>query len=266
GPARLPLTIVEGQSGGRNLGFRVEDATGRRFIVKFDIVSNPDLESAVDVIVSRIFWTIGYNVPQDTLVRFRREDLRLAPDAEIAPRTGGPRRMTEHDLGVMLAVAPQKPDGTWRASASQMLDGVPLGGVKPEGVRLDDPNDTVRHENRRVLRGLRVFAAWLSHTDMKEDNFVDLYVEEDGRRFVRHHLVDFGEALGAHQAETGRMEDGFEYVVDWEKNGLSALTLGLRVRPWERQRQTPWPQIGAFSAEPFEPERWREAYPFFPFF
>jgi hypothetical protein len=266
GPPRLPLVVEGGKTGGRNLGFRARDASGRRFVVKFDLQSNPDLETAADVIVSRIFWTIGYNVPQDTLVRFRREDLRLAPDAEVAPRTGKPRRMTERDLDELLAESPRQRDGSVRASASQLLDGVALGGVRPEGVRKDDPNDTVRHEQRRVLRGLRVFAAWLSHTDVKEDNFVDMYVEENGRRFVRHHLVDFGEALGAHQAETGRMEDGFEYVVDWEKNGLAALSLGLWERPWERQRQTRWPSIGAFSAEPFDPVRWREAYPFFPFF
>jgi hypothetical protein len=266
GPPQPPLLIVDGKSGGRNPGFRAQDATGRQFIVKFDLMSNPDLETAAHVVVSRIFWTIGYNVPQDTLVRLRRDDLQISPKAEIAPRTGKPRRMTAADLDAILTGSPRQPDGSWRASASQLLEGVPLGGVKPEGVRVDDPNDTVRHEHRRVLRGLRVFAAWLSHTDIKEDNFVDMYVEENGRRFVRHHLVDFGEALGAHQAETGRMEDGFEYVVDWEKNALSALTFGLRVRPWERQRQTRWPSIGAFSAEPFDPERWREAYPFFPFF
>ena len=65
----------------------------------------------------------------------------------------------------------------------------------PEGVRDDDPNDTVPHEHRRELRGLRVFAAWLNHTDMKEDNTLDMFVEEGGRHFVKHHLVDFGEAF-----------------------------------------------------------------------
>lgn len=266
GPPRLPLQVIGGKAGGRNPGFRAEDADGRRFVIKLDRPENPDMQSGTDVLVSRIFWTIGYHVPHDTLVHFRPGDVTIAPGAETVPRTGKGRPMTRKDLEEMFDEAPQQPDGSYRASASELVEGTPLGGVVPEGVRLDDPNDRVRHEHRRVLRGLRVFAAWVSHTDMKEDNFLDAYVKEDGRRFVRHYLVDFGEALGAHPAETGRPEDGFEYVVDWEKNGLAMLSLGLWQRAWELPRGTPWPSIGAFAAEPFDPETWREAYPFWPFF
>ena len=265
GPPQLPLEVIAGKGGGRNPGFIARDASGRRFVVKFDRKANPLMQTGTDVLVDRIFWTIGYNVPADTLVRFRRADLRLAKDAEITPKIGKPRAMTWADVDAILATSPRGQGGSYRASASEWLAGVPLGGIAPEGVRVDDPNDTLAHEHRRVLRGLRVFAAWLSHTDMKEDNFLDLYVHENGRRFVRHYLVDFGEALGGHQAEFGRAEDRWEYIVDWEKNGLALLALGLWIRPWERLRPTPWPSIGGFTAERFAPAKWREAYPFRPF-
>src|SRR5690349_24311134 len=43
------------------------------------------------------------------------------------------------------------------------------------------------------------------------------------------------------------------------------LAFGLWKRPWEDLKPTPWPSVGSFSAQPFDPEAWREAYPFWPF-
>ena len=266
GPPQLPLQIKSSKTGGRNPGFLVEDASGRKFLIKFDREANPGMQTGTNQIVNRLFWTIGYNVPQDSVVYFGRDDLTIAPGAELSPDVGKPRAMTRADLAEVLTEVPTRADGTIRATASQFLDGKPLGGPPARGTRKDDPNDTVPHEHRRVLRGLRVFAAWVSHTDMKEDNMLDMLVEEDGRKFVRHYMIDFGEALGAHRAETDRMEDGWEFVVDWEKNAMSLVALGLWIRPWEKEKVTPWKEVGAFESTVFDPERWREAYPFWPFF
>jgi hypothetical protein len=265
-PPQLPIVVRSGKTGGRNPGFLAEDATGRKFLIKFDREANPDMQSGTNQIVSRIFWTIGFNVPQDTLLHLRPRDVSIGSKAKIRPPVGKERKMTQKDLDAIFRAAPRSPDGTFRVTASQFLEGEPLGGPPAKGTRKDDPNDVVPHEHRRELRGLRVFAAWVSHTDMKEDNMLDMYVEEDGRKFVRHYFIDFGEALGAHRAETGRMDDSWEFVVDWEKNALAFMALGLWVRPWERETPTPWPEVGAFTADPFDPERWREAYPFWPFF
>lgn len=169
------------------------------------------------------------------------------------------------DVDELLRLVPQWPDGHYRASASQFVPGIPKGGRAAEGVREDDPNDYVAHEHRREARALRVFAAWLNHTDVKEDNTLDAYVEENGRRFLRHYLIDFGEAMAGHAAEKGRMEDGYENWLDWEMQGKAMLSFGLWVRPFEHLEETPWPSVGSFSADHFDPERWREAYPYWPF-
>ena len=165
----------------------------------------------------------------------------------------------------ILAPAPRPAEGVYRAFASEILEGIPKGGWPAEGVRADDPNDVVPHEDRRELRALRVFAAWLGHTDMKEDNTLDMFVDEGGRRFLRHYLLDFGEALGGHPAEKGRREDGWEYVWDWGAQTRALFSFGLWRRPWEDIRPTRWASIGSFTAEGFDPRRWREAYPYFPF-
>ncbi|HYO95825.1 MAG TPA: hypothetical protein VER33_14990 [Polyangiaceae bacterium] len=266
GPPRAPLQVVKGKSGGGNPGFVVRDATGRTFIIKFDTLENPELQTTAGIVVNRIFWTLGYNVPSDNVFDFRRAELSISPEATYTDAFNRTVPMDAAFVDAVLRTSPQANDGSYRAFASEFLKGVPKGGFAANGVRPDDPNDVVPHEHRRELRGLRVFAAWVAHTDIKEDNTLDVYVEQGGRRFLRHYLLDFGEALDAHAAEKGRWEDGWEHFIDWENQFKATFSFGLWKRPWEDRQPTRWASIGAFSATPFDPLRWREAYPFAPFF
>jgi hypothetical protein len=266
GPPQLPITVVAGKSGGGNPGFFARDTRGYTYLIKFDTKDNPEMQTATGVIVNRIFWTLGYNVPNDNVFTFARADLHLSPDAKVGDELKRKRAMTEEDVEEILATAPCWPDGSYRALASEFLPGKPVGGFAYAGVRDDDANDVVAHEHRRELRGLRVLSAWVNHTDMKEDNTLDMWTEEDGRRFVRHYLIDFGEAFGSHAAEKGHLQDGWEHTWDWQKNPRAMFSFGLWLRPWEEIVPAPWLSVGPFVAEPFEPELWRSAYPFFPFF
>lgn len=266
GPPIPPITIVAGKGAvGGNPGFIARDTTGRRFVVKFDRKENPEMQTGGSVVVNRFLWALGYNVPSDTIFTFSRDQLHIDAEATIDDEFGRERPFAEADLDAILAESPTRPDGSYRASASQFIDGIPVGGFAMQGRRRDDPNDVIDHEHRRELRGLRVFAAWLGHTDMKEDNTLDAWVEDGGRHYLRHYLLDFGEALGGHQAEKRRMEDGWEHLWDYRAQGRALLSFGLWKRPWEEQENTPWRSIGAFSAEHFDPALWREAYPYLPF-
>ena len=266
GPPVRPFVISSGKSEGGNPGFFVKDAEGKVFLVKFDPVANPEMQTSASVIVGRFMWALGYNVPRDHIFIFKREELTIAPDARMTDAMKRKRPLTVTDVEKVLATSPRTSDGSYRATSSEFLAGVPRGGLRPEGVRPDDPNDRVAHQHRRELRGLRVFAAWLGHTDVKEDNFLDMYVTDGGRKYLRHYLVDFGEALGGHQAEKSLLEDGWEYVVDWEMSSKALLALGLWKRPWEGQKSTPWKSVGYFGNSHFDPREWREAYPFWPFY
>jgi len=243
----------------------IKDATGRRFLVKFDTLEDPELQTAAGVIVNRIMWTTGYNVPSDHVFVLRTDQLGIEHDATYLDVRKRKQPFTWQNVRQVLRTAPRSADGSYRAFASQFLDGVPKGGFSPDGTRSDDPNDTVSHEHRRELRGLRVLAAWVGHTDIKEDNTLDVYVTENGKRFLRHYLLDFGEALDGHAAEKNRPEDGWEHFVDWEMQTKATLAFGLWQRPWEHIQPTRFRSIGSFTATPFDPKRWREAYPFWPF-
>ena len=252
-----PFEVTNAKRGGANPGFIAKDARGIKYLIKFDTVENPGQQTATNAIVQRIFWTLGYHTPSDYVVHFQRGQVT------IAPKLHG--KFHDDDLDVMLKAATRRADGAFRATASQFLGGIPKAGWSDRGTRRDDPNDRVRHENRRVVRGLRVFAAWLNHTDMKEDNTLDMYEGEKGQGHLVHYLVDFGEAFGGHQSEKNQPQIGFEHALDWKNQSKALFALGLWHRPWEAQRPTRWPQVGYFSAVAFDPARWRERYPYTPF-
>lgn len=265
GPPRPPLVVKSSKTGGGNAGFVAQDATGRRFLIKFDNPDNPELQTASSVIVNRFFWTIGYNVPVDHVMTLARRDLAVAPGAHFENAVGDRRRFDEGALDEILARVPHYADGTFRITSSEMVSGKAKGGFAMAGRRRDDPNDVIPHEHRRELRGLRVFSAWLDHTDMKEDNTLDVWVNEGGKHYLRHYLLDFGEALGGHAAEKHRREDGYEHFWDWAAQGRALISFGLWRRAWEDREAAPFAAVGSLPAEDFDPRSWHEAYPFAPF-
>ncbi|HEY6077375.1 MAG TPA: hypothetical protein VIW29_01145 [Polyangiaceae bacterium] len=265
GPPRRPFSIIGGKLGIGRPSFLLQDGTGRRFRVQFDTERNPELRTAAGVIVNRIFWTAGYNVASDHVFELRKDELAIAPNATYINAQKNERRMSREAIDAILFTAHRREDGVYRALASQLVPGIPKGGFKTKGQRRDDANDRVNHEHRRELRGLRVLAAWVAHTDIREESTLDVYVERNGRRFLRHYLVDFGEALSGHASTSGRAEDGWEHYLDWEMQTKATFAFGLWKRPWEDVHATPWPAVGSFAARPFDPTAWREVYPYWPF-
>ncbi len=257
GPPQAPLTIFKAKDQGDSPGFFVTDVRGARYLLKFDTVENPEQQTGTGPVVGRLLWAAGYFAPAEHVVYFARDELVIG-EAVAA-------HVSEADVTRMLRTATRRADGAIRGVASEFVPGKPKGGWSPHGRRADDPNDRIAHEHRRVLRGLRVFSAWLGHTDVKPDNTLDVYVEEDGRHFLRHYLVDFGEALGGHQSGKDQREIGWEHGWDWRGQGLGLVTLGLWVRPWEHQHKTPWKSVGYFGTVPLDPRRWRGRYPYEPF-
>jgi hypothetical protein len=263
GPSRdAAWTVIRAKTQGVTPGFDIQDARGQVYLIKFDPPGELGTTSAAAVISGRILHAIGYNVPDDEVVTFARGDLRLAPNATIRDRDGGKRPMTDSDLESILARVDPLPDGRWLAIASGFLDGKPIGPFSDKGRRQDDPNDRVRHEERRELRALRMFCAWLDHWDMKEQNSLDMYVEENGRRFVRHHLIDFASTLGAAAGGGAQPRFGYEHTIDFPPIAGRFLALGLHEDGWRRiRRPDGLPEVGYFESREFQPMEWKPLQP-----
>jgi hypothetical protein len=252
---------VSRKAGGASAGFTIVDSRGRRYFVKLDPPGYPELGSASEVIVTRVFHAAGYNVPQASLATFRREDLVIAADAIVRLPGGGRRQMRQSDIDEVLRRAYRNSDGTYRVTASEAAPGTPLEGFKYEGTRSDDPNDIVPHEDRRELRGLRVFSAWVNHTDAKAINSLDTLVKEGGRSFVRHYLIDFNAALGSAGIGPRDRRDGYEYVAETGPAKKALFGFGFVIRPWMTIEYPRYRGIGRFESAQFVPEEWRPRVP-----
>ena len=99
--------------------------------------------------------------------------------------------------------------------------------MKFYGTRTDDPNDITPHQNRRGLRGLYVFCAWINNSDAKAANTLDTVVEEKGSRFIRHHLIDFSSALGSDGDRPKDSRLGHEFMLSNPAQAIKRIfTLG----------------------------------------
>lgn len=258
-PPRPPLQVTSGKSGSRP-GFLARDASGRRFLIKLDPVERPESETAAAAITSRLFWAAGYHVPSEHVVELPREEIAIARGATYRTEAGDEAPFVLSHLEAILGR--NVPGRPVRVLASELLPGEPKGGFWAYGRRPDDPNDLIPHQHRRVLRGLRVFSAWLDHTDINEKNTLDTYVREGGRRFLRHHLVDFGQTLGLHGPEHPWVSH--QYVVDPTAVLGNLLSLGLVTARWEDEPPPPHRSLGRFHRD-LDPHRWREDKPYAPF-
>ena len=261
GPADGIWTVIDAKTEGVTPGFNVRDSEGDVYVIKFDPPENAEMATAAELISTKFFYAMGYNVPENYLVFFSADRLDVDPEAAIANELGKERPMNRRDLDDILDRVHQLTDGTYRAIASKFLDGSPLGPFKYEGTRSDDPNDVFPHEDRRELRGLRVLASWLNHDDSRSINTLDMLVERDGRHYIRHHLIDFGSSLGSGSVGKQSYRAGWEYI--WEPKATIGriLTLGLWDREWVRIKYPDLPSIGRFESKRFRPDKWRPEYP-----
>ena len=261
GPEPGPWTIVEGKNEGITPGLTIADHRGDVYFVKFDPPSNPEMATGAEVISTQFFHALGYHVPENYIATLRSEDLRIGDAATIKGTDGRKRPFVRSDLDAVLAKAARNGDGTYRVVASKALSGTPLGPFRYYGTRPDDPNDIYDHEHRRELRGLRVFAAWLNHDDSRSVNTLDTLVEHEGRRIVRHHLIDFASTLGSGSTAAQKPRAGNEYIWEARPTFITMLTFGLYVRPWIKVQYPDLPSIGRIEAAYFAPERWKPEYP-----
>lgn len=262
GPDRSsPWVIVGAKTAGVTPGFRIKDARGDVWLLKFDPPSHPGMSIRAGVVANLIFHAIGFNTPVDRLVVFDRTNLVVGEGARMKVGRTGTVAMTEANLDSILTATGSIFNGRYHALASRYLDGIPIGPFDDQDVRHDDPNDQIKHENRRELRGLKVFAAWLNHFDTKMQNSLDMYVGEPGEGHVVHHLIDFASTLGAY-GDQAVQRFGYEFGLDLWPSMARLVTVGFMEDTWVKlERPAGLPEIGIFDVATFEPNQWKPDLP-----
>ena len=267
GPAgiapRLPLRIVKGKDRGAALGFQVVDADGRKYLLKLDPAGHAGLSTSAELIGTRVFHAIGYNVPSNFLLELGPDDLTVDPEATFKLYQVQKRPLTAEVVRQRLARAARTPDGKLRAVAVSWVPGEILGAFDMKSRRPDDPNDRIRHEERRSLRASWMLYAWLGVFDASAINTLDSYIEENGRHYVRHYLIDFGAGLGSATTDVKGPHEGGQHLVEIGRSLATVFSLGIYRRHYESWRDE-WsttvavhPSVGWYPAESFDVESFR---------
>ncbi len=251
-------TVWQGKSVGAASGFFIEDPGGDRFLIKLDKPAYPELASTAEVIATKIYYGAGYHVPQNTITYFDPDQLVVGEDATIE-ENGTSRPMTQADLRRVLEDTPRTESGKIRGMASRFVRGTVLGPWNYRGRRDDDPNDRVRHEHRRELRGLRVISSWLNDTDRRAANTLAVYTDD---QYVKHYLQDMGSTLGANTGSPHQRIHGQAYMIDQRKIPQAWLSFGSYRFPWWHYEYTvPYLSVGYWRADIFNPGDWVPTYP-----
>ena len=260
-----PWRVFRSKIGGLTPGFQIIDGRGDRYVIKFDPVGIPELSSAAEVIGTKLFYAIGYNTPENYIVAVDPEaGLTIEPGTVVEDEFGDEEPLTRGFLRRRLQRVPRLADGRVRVTASRYIPGRPLGPFRYYGTRSDDPNDVIVHENRRELRGLRLFAAWTNHDDTRAQNTQDSWIENGNRRYIRHFLMDFGSTFGSGSVDLQLPNLSFQYWLDLGEVKQNLRSFGFRTPVY---RKVKWPEfpkyesIGRWESDFYEPQAWRNDYP-----
>ena len=234
GPPRPPFTVLSDNARAVSFsGFSVSDARGQRYEMLIDPMDRPEMRTGAAVIASRLVWGLGLYTPPAYVTSVR-------PEHFWRSEAGTP------DVPAILTSGARATLGSYRVAALAMPPSVWIGYAPESGVRGDDLNDVVPHENRRTLRSLKVFAAWLALSGLGPSKTMDRYVGAPGEGHVVHWLVGLDDALGAD--EVVRVTD----PPPGQGGGspfFRLITLGLTPNPAPRPTQVEIPALGELTAD-----------------
>lgn len=264
------LKIQKAKFGEINSRIWVKDLQGNAYLLKFDPADYLGSPTGAELIANRIYYALGYNVSQNTLLEVGASQLVPDEGAQVSDGTGFTKPLTSEKLQEYLLFIPQTDEEEYRALASKIIPGELRGAVKFQGRRRNDPDDLYDHENRRTLRALRVFASWLNHTDLRPENYLDVLQEEDGKRVLKHYVIDTDCALGAEAYGAKPPHFGHEYFIDYGETLKAIFSLGLWEKPWqarwrENQEKTYSSAVGYFDNHHFNPGKFRPQLPSYAF-
>ena len=252
--------IIGAKTEGVTPGFRIRDGRGDVYFIKFDPLYLPQMATSAEVIGTKFFYAFGYNVPENYLT-YWRPVYQIDSEAEVQWESGHVERLSNAYVKDVLKGVTQRPDGTIQVLASKLLPGRPVGPFDFQGIRLDDPNDIFPHQDRRELRGLGVFTAWLNHNDSDSVNTLDMYESGQGGSFVRHNLIDFGTVMGSGSIQPHARRVGNEYFIEFKPALKAAATFGIWDRPWRSIKYPDYKAVGRFESSYFQPQAWKPDYP-----
>ena len=268
GAADGTWVIDKGKSDGATPGFRVKVPNKGKFMLKGDFDAQPERPSAASAIGVRLYHAVGFHVSCDAVVYFKPSLLKLTPGLTVTTNAGVTSPFDEKALDLIVTHSPKRGEAI-RMQSSEWLPGLPLGPFKYDGVRADDPNDIIPHEDRRELRGGRLLAAWMNHFDAREQNTMSVWMADDRKHadsspgYIKHFYLDTSDSFGSEWDWDGISRRlGFSHYLDLPHVGQDFVSLGLVRRRWLTvERPQDGEIFGYYRADDFDAATWHAGYP-----
>ena len=185
-----PLVVREASTGSNAPVLLVEDRAGARFIFISDAADAPGKMSSPAAAASLILSAAGYNAALHCPAAIDRGALSIADDSKLMGEYGKTGPLTADELTKLLEKQPQQ----MRGVAIRIPDGRPIGRFSFSKRPYGDKNDLMRHQDRRELRGLRIFSAFIGWVSISERTPYDTFVEAAGNAgYVEHWLLNLTE-------------------------------------------------------------------------
>lgn len=185
----------------------IADSRGARYELARDTARRPELLTGAAAVGSRALRGLGYRTPDVFVVDVAPGDFGLDRTETVMPGAASPplvgpsaeaeRSAKAARLAAYFAAGAPPREGRFRVSATRWPVGIDVGIAQDFGTRGDDNNDRIAHHDRRTLRALSVFGAFLAFDGFGVRRTRDVYVGEPGKGFVRHYVVDLDRSLGA---------------------------------------------------------------------
>ena len=93
GPAPGKWIVVGSKSDGVSPGFTIKDSNDVRWFIKFDPPGYRSMATGTEVAASKLFWALGFNIPEYHISRLVPEDLEIGEGTSIRLPTGKKRAM-----------------------------------------------------------------------------------------------------------------------------------------------------------------------------
>jgi hypothetical protein len=252
----VPWQVLTVKQHGGRPGILIADSTNTLYLLRFDPRGYPELATGAELVSSKFYYAAGYNVTENYIVNFGRDQLEIAPGAESITTQGDLRDLIPEDIDRFLAFVEPPSTLGYRAVATRVPYTEILGSYQFYMTRNDDPNDIVPHEHRRDLRGIWVLHAWLGFDDFNPTNTMDGLAQEGDTRYIRHFLIDFFRTLGSSEFGPKSPREGNEYRYDLKVALKNAAGMGVWTPDWMRASYPGLPAVGTFESEKFDPEKW----------
>jgi hypothetical protein len=234
GPPRPPFTVLpDGAMAFASGGFCISDSRGQRYEIMVDPKDRPEMSTAAAAVAARLVWAFGYNTPPVFIAKVTAEDFWRSEGSAT-------------DVTAILKSGPPPVNGYYRVAALSWPSGLLLGRTPESGVRGDDSNDLVIHEDRRVLRALTVVASWLLLDGLGPSKTLDRYVGAPSEGHVVHYVAGLDDALGA--GRVVRVSD-LPPGVGGGSSLIRLLTLGLAPNPAPPPTQIAIPSLGQLEVD-----------------